>query len=160
MAIVIILFLIMVGFVFYYNVLRSQVETEVRFREDLEGITLAKNVLGLDEVRCTVESGRGEGCIDVLALKGLAYALTNNDYLLKQTALSYYNELLGPAIIDVHLLSGTRAGQSFRVYDNPPDGTFSTERTFLFTTLYDPVQRTQDLAYIDVTRYLTRRGEI
>lgn len=160
MVIVIILFLVMVGFVFYYNVLRTQIDTEVRFREDLEGITLAKNVLSLDETRCTVESGKGSGCVDALALKGLAYALTTPDPLLETSAIPYYDELLGPAVIDIHILSGEEAGQRYRIYDNAPDGTFSTERTFLFTTLYDPVRRTQDFAYIDVTRYLIRRGEL
>lgn len=148
MVVVVLVFLIMVGLIFYYNVSKASVEEEVRYREDIEGIKLARGILSLPELRCTFVAGQGEGCIDELKIRSLPIVRD------EPVSKAYYDELFGYATIQVHILTGPSAGDVVRIYDDTPTSEHESQRSFYFTTLYNPQERMQELAYVNVTRHI------
>ncbi len=151
MVVIVLVLILTIGMVFYFNVSKGAIKEEVRYREDAQAVTLAKNVLSTPEIKCGRLAGRGDACIDGAKLDALAWLIENDP-----SVKAYYASVFEYATIRVHRL--TSAG--FPVSD--PDGTvFYDEpldeavfaRQFIFTTLYDPVNDVQDLAYLNVTRY-------
>jgi len=153
MVVIILVFIMIIGMVFYFSVSRGSIQEELSYQEDIGAVTLAKNVLALPEVSCGRFAARGPTCIDELKLRALAGILseTNPD---TQDIRNYYGDLFGSATIKVHILD-LEAGTSEVVplYSHRPATNLTESRQFIFSTIYDPVKDRQRLAYPNVTRY-------
>jgi hypothetical protein len=145
MVVIILVFLLIIGIVFYFNVSKNSLKNEVNYREDIESVKLAKNVLALPEIQCS-SSDAVEGCIDELKLEALATVIRND-----AAAENYYGQLFGYANITVSTLS--TGAPSFILYQDRPSGNSSATPQTMFTTLLDPRDGSTSLAYINVTRY-------
>lgn len=147
MVVIIIVFLLMVGIVFYANVAGSGLKKEVRYREDVDALSLVKTTLAMPELQCTGPSS--EGCVDTLRVQALATLITSAPRGSPQRA--YYDRLFGYARISVHTVMGTTP--ALLLYDDLPSGRLEQIRQFYFVTLHDPVTNTNSMAYLNVTLY-------
>jgi hypothetical protein len=148
MVVIVLVFLLVIGLVFYFKISRNSITEELRYREDMGSVTLAKRVLALPEIRCGDWNG-GDTCIDELKLKALADILRSSGAA-NAASRAYYGMLFEYATIRVELVD---SGQSFPLYNDRPEGNVTMRQQFIFTTLYDPVVKRQQLAFLNVTRY-------
>ncbi len=156
MVIMVLVFLIGIGMVFYYSASRSSLNTELQHREDVQAVLLAQRVLSMPEVAC--DRYAGGSCIDSLKLAALARMLGPGAGHDAAAWTTYYGRF-AEAAITVRYLTGAQAGQRLPLYDATPKdpGNFTAQQQFIFTTIYDPVADEQDLAYLNVTRYARRQ---
>gem|GEM_PF-1930584 len=156
MVVIILVFIMIIGMVFYFRVSSGSVQKELSYREDVGAVTLAKNVLALPEVRCGRLAARGPGCIDALKLKALANILADHGSDTRSVR-NYYKDLFGRATIKVHILDLIDNNEEIvLLYNQRPETNLTESRQFIFSTFYDPVQGRQQLAYLNVTRYARR----
>jgi hypothetical protein len=151
MVIVVLLFLITVGIIFYFNYLRGSLVEETALREDVESITFAKVVLAMSELRC---AGVSAGCVDLVAADALASL--NREILAGKNNASrdHYDDLFGLAYIQLHITTGTRAGSApLALYGAILTGEYDATRQFLFTLVRDPITGEDSMGYLNVTAY-------
>lgn len=155
MVVIVLLFILIIGILFYYNATKQGVLKEAREREDVAAVTLAKNVLNLPEVACSTLVGRQEGCVDEGKLRALGEILADREN--HPDAWELYRRRFGYATINITTITTggvvAETPSSYVLYHNEPDVQHAKSVQFLFTTLYNPLARTNDLAYITVTRY-------
>ena len=155
MVVIILVFILIIGIVFYFNASERSLGQEAAYHEDINSVTLAKAVLALPEVQCGAFSGTGtDTCIDALKLTALAYVIKNDP-----DANAYYGTLFGYANISINIICtpGTPCSSTptpIVIYEDKPAINVSATPQFIFTTLYDPVNGSQRLAYLNVTRYV------
>jgi len=150
MVVIILVFILIIGIVFYYNASSSSIHKEIRYREDVGAVTLAKNVLALPEVQCGRLAAHGD-CIDQYKLEALAELMKDTQ---QPTFRREYEARFGRATIKLHLVD---TGEDTLLYEKKPTLKLTVTPQFIFTTLYDPFTRSQHLAFLNVTRY-TRGG--
>lgn len=152
MVVIILVFLIMIGLVFYFNVSKSGLEREHHYREDIEAIKLAKVVLTMPEIRTTEYSGTGS--IDKLKLEKLGTLLNeSNTGTAAVAAREYCGELFGYATIKLQTVTTSGVTTAATIYDDKPNANLTVMPQYIFTTLYDPGTGRRELAYLNVTRY-------
>jgi hypothetical protein len=172
MVVIVLVVIIMIGLVFYFNVKSASVYDEFAYREDIEGIKLGKQILSLPEIQAT-DYGQGSG-IDKLKLTTLGAMLDHDDGEFDSAAYDYYSTLFGYATITLHLVPlDDSSGDPILLYsdipvfnDNagltveepgydPNEGRIWTTQ-YLFTTLSDPLTGREEMAYLEVIRYSRR----
>ncbi len=153
MVVIILVFLLVIGIVFYHAVSSGSVREEIAYREEVESLALAKNVLALPEVACGRLAARGPGCVDELKLRALAGIIEGEDSA-GAAARAYYEDLFGRATITVHdmAVDPSQPEASFTLYEQDP-GRETRRAQQLFTTLYDPVAERTTMAYLSVERH-------
>ena len=146
MVVVLIVFILIIGIVFYYRISEHSLKEEVARRENIAVLLLAERISSLPELAC--DKYAGVSCTDELRLRALAR-------LLKEEGRggAYYERLFGYATINVKILTGRSRGEVIPFYDEQPPWEHDQRRQFLFTTLYDPVARSHDLALLNITTY-------
>lgn len=153
MVVIVIVFLLVIGLVFYYNVSASQIRQEISHREDIDGIVLGKRVLALPEIECSVTEGGS--CIDYYKTSALSGLIQSDDAI-----ESYYGSLFGYSTIKIAPLDEDELGEELEeitLYDDPLMGEVSISQQFLFTTIYDAKQKLTRIAYMNITRYTVAR---
>ncbi len=151
MVVVVLVFILIIGIVFYYGASSSSIHKEIRYREDVGAVTLAKNVLALPEVQCGRLVAHGD-CIDEYKLRAFAELMKDSQ---NPEFRREYEARFGRATIKLHVLGEPNP---ILLYEKKPTHlNLTVSPQFIFTTLYDPFSRTQCLAYLNVTRY-TRGG--
>lgn len=148
MVIIIIVFLLVIGLVFYFNVSKGSVEKELNYREDIGAVVLSKRVLSMPEVAC--DAYQGGNCIDKLKLAALGDLIDKSSQSYDSMVSDYYEQLFEFSTIKLHYVE---TGQDELLYEEIPTGNYTASRQFIFTTIYDPVQERQEFAYLNVTRY-------
>ncbi len=148
MVVVILVFLLVIGIVFYFNATKGSLEKEFSYREDIESVKLAKSVLALPELSCGGFTGGGTTCMDALKASSLA---TIKD---RPGVREYYRDRFGFATIKLNPLDGV----PLTLYDSDPrpvdlSKKWNVQAQRIFTTLYDPLTDTMTLGYLNVTRY-------
>lgn len=71
--------LVILGFIFYSNVLRSNFELEKEENIQLDSIKIVQKVSSLPELQCSQDSVVKDNCIDVLNLEALAEVIDQNE---------------------------------------------------------------------------------
>lgn len=152
MVVIVLVFILIIGLVFYFRVSSVAVMDEQRYREDIMSVRLASSIPALSEIQCGQFTCKGDVCIDRLKMTSLATVLAPTGAYVAQR--EYYERLFGHATIKLHLVTGDDAGEEFTLYHDPPPADWSRARQYLFTTLCNPVTERQELAYLNVTRYM------
>ncbi len=87
-AILFIFFILLIfGFVFYANVMRSSAKVELEENIQLKAISIAQKASFLPELQCSEENVRKEDCIDLLKLESASSLLDSNNI--------YYFDIFG-----------------------------------------------------------------
>lgn len=139
MVVIVLVFILAIGLVVYFQFVSGSVETEIALREDANTVLLGKRVKALPEVQC--DRFAGTSCVDLLKFEALAAEMPDNDY---------YRDLFGFANISLH---GVTDEQVITLYNTTPSSAFNIRPQFSFTTVYNPLTRTYQLAYLNITRF-------
>ena len=151
MVVVVIVFILIVGIVFYFNASKASVEKQIRTADQAQSMTVVNNILSLPEIGCdpSVTTGR---CVDLLKLKHLAGQINCGS---SDPTSRYYCSLFGAGLVTVTIVDAPPASgpTSFLFYNSSLPNSTATDSQFRFTTVYDPVGGEQLFAYFNVSRY-------
>ena len=155
MVVIVLVFLLVIGIVFYFKFAKGSVSQELSYREDMASVTLAKRALALPELRCGDYVG-GDTCIDEMKLEALSQVLNKTNPNYQANSREYYSMLFEYANITIDVLdtNGKRINE-FTLYSDVPTGNLSRSQQYLFTTLYNATNQLApyEIAYLNVTRF-------
>lgn len=143
-AILFIFFILVVfGFVFYMNVMRSSAKVEMEENIQLKAIGIAQKASFLPELQCSEENVRVEDCIDVLKLEAAAGLIEDNN-------IYFYDTFEFSKIWVEEIFPGT---QEWPIYNNTPPTFKNRLSTFIPISLFNPVSKEYDFGVLAVEVY-------
>ena len=128
-AILFIFFILLIfGFVFYANVMRSSAKVELEENIQLKAIAIAQKASFLPELQCSEENVRKEDCIDLLKLESASSLLDSNNI--------YYFDIFQFSKIYVEKIYPGQ--QIWPLYNNTLTNYTNKLSTFIPISLFDP----------------------
>jgi len=153
MVVVVIVFILIVGMVFYFKANEDSYAKTVRNQEDVAMVKLGKSILSMPEVQCTAFDGRG-GCIDLLKFERLACMNGMGGCTADEDVRAYYSNLFGDARIEMVVLPvGGSDALILPLYESVPEASTLENPQIIFASLYDPATGLQRFGYLNVTMY-------
>lgn len=143
MVVIVIVFILLVGIVFYFKHTSAAVHASAARFENVEAMKLGKSLLSVPEIQCTALEG-GTSCIDGLKLAVWA------ELMKKERSDGYYHWLFGDANITLHYVTGGE--EEIPLYVNGPP-TSSALSQVIFLTVNDPVTGDQRFGYLSIQSY-------
>ena len=123
--------LIIIGFIFYVKVIKSNIELEKEELSQLKSIGIAQRFMFLPEVQCSEDNIIIDNCIDILKLDSA-------QSLMKENELYYYDLL---EFSDISLLQIYPNEAKWNLYSRKTDDFKSKFVTNVPISLYDPSTR-------------------
>ncbi len=120
--------LLIFGFVFYMNVIKSSSKAEMEENIQLKAIGIAQKASFLPELQCSNENVRRESCIDLLKLSAAAD-------LLDESYLYYYDVFEFSKIWVTQIFP--EAGEELFLYNNPLTNWTNNITTFIPVSLFN-----------------------
>lgn len=145
---VIFLFIVGFGFVFYFSATKGSAEVKEIELQEQKSIEVALFISQLPELQCTEGGTVGGACIDLFKARALKTLQEHEDSQIRETYLLHYYDLFGFAEITLRsiypspvILEGTQLIDQIIVYSRPPqDRLRKAARTIFFpVTLKDIV---------------------
>ncbi len=123
--------LIIIGFIFYVKVIKSNIELEKEELSQLKSIGIAQRVMFLPEVQCSEDNIIIDNCIDILKLDSAQSLMKENEI--------YYYDLL--EFSDVNILQIYPKETKWNLYSRRTTDFKNKFVTNVPISLYDPVTR-------------------
>ena len=146
-AILFIFFILVVfGFVFYMNIMKSSAKVEIEENIQLKAIGIAQKASFLPELQCSEENVRVEDCIDVLKLEFASGLLEENNI--------YYYDLFEFSNITVKRIFPPEIEKTWHLYNNTLTGYRNKLSTFIPVSLFNPDSKKYDFGILTVEVYI------
>ena len=123
--------LIIVGFIFYVNVVKGNIELEKEELYQLRSVGIAQKIMFLPEVQCSEDNIIIDNCIDILKLDSAQSIMRENDV--------YYFDLLEFSDVKISQIYPTEANWS--LYSRKTGNFKNKFVTNVPISLYDPTTR-------------------
>lgn len=123
--------LIIVGFIFYVKVIKSNLEIEKEELSQLRSIGIAQRVMFLPEIQCSEDNIIIDNCIDVLKLDSAQSIMKENEL--------YYYDLL--EFSDINIIQIYPNSSRWNLYSRKTEDFRSRFVTNVPISLYNPVAR-------------------
>lgn len=127
-VLIVFFFLIVIGLVFYVQVVKKKVDVDIQEFNQLESLTVMNRVLALPELQCTEQDIARESCVDLLKVEAAERVMASNDL--------YYYDLLG--FSNISLVEIYPEQRAFTVYDRPLPNFTSKSATRIPVAIQDP----------------------
>lgn len=145
-AILFIFFILVVfGFVFYMNVIKSSAKVEMEENIQLKAIGIAQKASFLPELQCSEENVRVEDCIDLLKLEAASDLLGENNI--------YYYDVFEFSNIKVKRIFPPENQETWSLYNNTLTDFRNIISTFIPVSLFNPVSKKYDFGILAVEVY-------
>ena len=133
--------LIVIGFVFYISIVKSNVESEGEELSQLASIHVVQKVTSMPELQCSQDVVKEEpNCIDVLKLGAAKKVISDNP--------AYYFDLFGFGEIKVDEIYPDRT--SSNIYSNNIQDYKNKFATNFPVSLYDPIEKTSKFGILTI----------
>lgn len=143
-AILFIFFILLIfGFVFYANVMRSSAKVELEENIQLKAIAIAQKASFLPELQCSEENVRKEDCIDLLKLESASSLLDSNNI--------YYFDIFQFSKIYVEKIYPEQ--QTWPLYDNTLTNYTNKLSTFIPISLFNATSKNYNFGILVVETY-------
>jgi len=123
--------LIIIGFVFYVNVIKSNIDIEKEELSQLRSVGISQRIMFLPEVQCSEDNIIIDNCIDILKLEYAQSVMKENEI--------YYYDLL--EFSDVSVLQVYPDEAKWSLYSRKTDDFSSRFVTNVPVSLYNPATR-------------------
>ena len=139
--------LIIIGFVFYVNVIKGNIESERDELSQLKSIEVAQRVLSLPELQCSEDVvEEKENCMDTLKLRSAEQIMLNNE-----VNEVYYFDIFEFGEIDVkEVYPPDRPDRSWDLYSRHSDVYKSNFSTNIPVSLYDPTVKKYSFGILSI----------
>ncbi|HIH92091.1 TPA: hypothetical protein HA281_04760 [Candidatus Woesearchaeota archaeon] len=136
-------FFVVIGMVFYVNIIKSKSATEREENTQLEAITVLKKALALPELQCSRQNIVEDSCIDLLKLQAASIVVPQHQ--------EYYFDSLGFSVVSVQEVYPST--HNYTLYNSPLDKYSSKSVTNAPISLLDPVTGTNAFGVITIDTY-------
>ncbi|MDP3766219.1 MAG: hypothetical protein Q8R04_06935 [Nanoarchaeota archaeon] len=123
--------LIIVGFIFYVNVIKGNIELEKEELSQLRSVGIAQRIMFLPEVQCSEDNIIIDNCIDILKLDPAQNIMRENEV--------YYYDLLEFSNVKISQVYPNEA--NWTLYSRKTDDFKNKFVTNVPISLYDPTTR-------------------
>ncbi len=148
-AILFVFFILLIfGFVFYMNVMRSSSRAEGEENLQLKAIGIAQRASFLPELQCSEENVRVENCIDLYKLEAVSGMIDQNRV--------YYYDIFESSVIRVEKIFPDPTGNwNLYIYKDPIEESDYENKlsTFIPVSLYDPDDKSYGFGILVVEVY-------
>ncbi len=144
--IMIIIFILMFGFIFYSKVRSASIQGKLKEYSELDLVKTSQTISSLPELSCSVESLTDVGCINKLKLEAFIELGLQEEYY------EYYRGLFGKSQVT---FNSTFPDDSINIelYNNPFNGTNNRDSIFIPINIFDPINETVNFGYIQIIKY-------
>jgi len=136
--------LIVIGFIFYVKVIKSNIELEKEELSQLKAIGIAQRVMFLPEVQCSEDNIIIDNCIDVLKLDSAQNLMKENEL--------YYYDLLEFGNVNVTQIYPNDA--KWIIYSRKTSDFKNKFNTNVPISLYNPVTRKHSFGVLTIETLL------
>lgn len=144
-AILFIFFILLIfGFVFYMNVMKSSAKVESEENIQLKAIGIAQKVSFLPELQCSEENVRAENCIDLYKLEAASKLLKINNI--------YYYDIFESSRIRVDEII-PKSGKEWPLYNNTMQDYKNRLSTFIPISLFNATSKKYNFGILVVDTY-------
>ena len=137
-------FLMILGMVFYVNVIKAKSSTEKEDHDQLDAVTILKKALSLPELQCSSQNIIADSCIDLLKLTAASQFLPQHQ--------ENYFDFFGFSVIRVQEIYPSH--QNYLLYSFPLDKYSSNSSTNAPISLLNPVTGTNAFGIITIETYV------
>jgi len=123
--------LIIIGFIFYVKVIKSNIELEAEELSQLRSVGIAQRIMFLPEVQCSEDNIIIDNCIDILKLDSAQSIMKENEI--------YYYDLLEFSDVSISQIYPDEA--KWNLYSRKREDFKSKFVTNVPIALYDPAMR-------------------
>ena len=135
--------LIVIGFVFYISIVKSNVESEGEELSQLASIQVVQKVTSMPELQCSQDVVKEEpNCIDVLKLGAAKKVISENP--------AYYFDLFGFGEINVKDIYPNPDSPLVNIYSNNVQDYKNKFVTNFPVSLYDPIEKTSKFGILTI----------
>jgi hypothetical protein len=135
--------LVLIGFMFYTMVIKSNLETEAEESNQLKAIELAQKASFLPEIQCSQENIIKENCIDIFKLDAASRIILNNEVF-------YYDKFLFSTISVEEIYPVSR---NWILYDRQPPRFLNNISTPIPISLFDPTTRKNSFGILRINTF-------
>ena len=136
--------LILIGLIFYANVLRGNVAIQQEESAQLRAIEVAQRASSLPELQCSEDNIKSDNCIDLIKLDISTSVIKENDY-------HYYDRLLFSRVTVKEIYPNNNV---WNLYDRPLDDFSNKITTNIPISLLDPVNNKNSFGVMTVELFL------
>lgn len=145
-AIMFIFFILVIfGFVFYANIVKTSTKLDIEENIQLKAISIAQKASFLPELQCSEENVRIENCIDILKLGAASYLLKENNI--------YYYDIFESSKIWVEEVF-PESGKTWPLYNNTLTDYRNKISTFIPMSLLNVTSKKFNFGILVVEVYL------
>lgn len=135
--------LVIIGFIFYVNVIKSNLESEKEELSQLNSVAIAQKTIFLPELQCSESNSQKESCIDILKLESAQAIMRENEI--------YYYDLL--EFSNVTVLQIYPEERRWEPYSRKTGNFTNKFVTNVPISLYDPVARRHSFGVITIETF-------
>ena len=136
-------FLVVIGMVFYVNVIKSKTAIAKDENAQLEAVAVLKRALSLPELQCSRQDISSSYCVDLLKLEAASRLMPSNE--------EHYFDILGFSVITIRELYPAR--QNYTLYSAPLEKFSSKSSTNTPISLLDPLTDTNAFGMVTIETY-------
>jgi len=140
--------LILIGFVFYTNVLKGSIEIQKEESVQLNAIEVAQRASSLPELQCSEDNIISDNCIDLIKLEIASSVIQAND-------IHYYDRLLFSTITVTRIYpEDPFAANEWILYDRPLDEFSNKVLTNIPISIFNPITNKNSFGVMTVELFL------
>jgi len=141
--------LIVIGFVFYLNVVKGNLESEKEDSSEMHSIELAQRVMFLPELQCSDDIVKEKtNCIDILKLKSAEVVMKSSENEI------YYYDLLEFSEVSVSQIYPVEPNPlNLNIYSRPTKDYKKILSTNIPVSLYNPADKKYSFGVLNITTY-------
>ena len=143
--------LIVIGFVFYLNVVKGNLESEKEESSEIHSIELAQRVMFLPEIQCSEDVVKEKtNCIDILKLKSSEKIMK-----VKENEIYYYDllEFSEVNVSQIYPSPTDTSLQNFNIYSRQTNDYKKVLSTNVPVSLYNPTDKRYSFGVLTIKTY-------
>ncbi len=145
--IIVIVFILMFGFIFYTKVRAQTLEGKSKEYSELDLVQASQAIVALPELSCSSESLVEIGCLNKLKLEAFNVLNMKEDYF------EYYHEIFGKSRVTINS-TFPRDDFGFELYNNPYNNSEAGSPMFIPINIFDPIDNSLNFGYIEIFKYI------
>ena len=144
---IVIVFLLVFGFIFYAKVKKTAVKEQIKEYSDLDLVKASQSVSNLPELSCSLGALSEVGCLNRLKVEAFVALNMSNS----SNYFEYYRNIFGKSKVIVKSIFPDEF--NITLYDNPYDDFYNEDPIYIPINIYDPVEDYFNFGYIQVVKY-------
>lgn len=141
-VLIIVTIMLVIGIIFFSNFQGQDSERMLDQERELNAVSVALQMINLEELRCSTATIRTERCVDKLKLNAFV-GISNSNY-------DFYFDKFGNTNISIQLIHPKLEEEKIHIYSYTGNFTSASIHTFIPLTVFDPINNVRHFAIMEV----------